>query len=155
MTEQEPKITTKVGSLLNQSFSMTFQKLGHAQLDAHASYRIKRIVDLVTQEQDKYRDEFNAWRKTYAVLDDKGEVVPNEENPWGFNFKEGATKEAFDKEYDAFMKKPVVIDKWPLSLKHLSGAKISPAELKSIEDFILDPELEATTPESNVAQLRR
>jgi hypothetical protein len=122
------------GSFRDNNFMQALARLtNHRFKDPKAAYRVMKISKAIEKELPEAQELFLKTVKEYAILDDKGEILPAEEGKHGtYKIKEGseaAWKEAYTKFQD--IKSDL---NWPkLTLDDIAGMDVSAADLNALE----------------------
>ena len=99
------------------------------------TYNISRMGDFISQEMRRSDEIMRKMFKRYAELDERGNPIKDGD---GWLIKEGADKEAFEKEFEDYLAHSVTIERHKLDLETLEGVGLTPNELLSLSPILAD-----------------
>lgn len=101
-----------------------------------AKYRVGKIIGALVKNIASIRDQYVDEVRKFAQLDEQGEFVRAvEEDPTSFKLIEGKEGEYLEA-MSAFDERELEISQLPLGAEALKGAKLTAAELVSIEGIL-------------------
>lgn len=129
-------VQIKYEMIRNPAFNQALSKLMHyPKFTPRTGLMIARLVERVKKEAQVAQDAFIAVVKKYAILDEKGEIAPDNGQPNTYKLREGQ-QEAFDKETSELGEQTFSVDMKPILLDDLSGVGLTPNELSYLEPVL-------------------
>ena len=126
-------IILKYANLRDPNFLRAFSKLtNHNGLPTKACIVLVKLKKRVDEEIVIAQNEFQTLLKNYAELDEKGNFVPEDNQPGTFKLLPGKEAE-WETASTALLEKEFEIQKSKLSFKDVESAKLSPQELIHLE----------------------
>lgn len=135
-------ITLTYETLNNGRFVKTLRKLSTLHgLDQRTAFRIGKIHQAVEKELKLAQNQFSRVIEKYAERDENGEMVPRKEGdrevPGSYVIPEDKT-EAFEKEFDEYLKNEFVIQQFRVGLSDLKPVSLTAADLMALEPIFFD-----------------
>lgn len=128
--------------LKKRDLMVAFNKLCQfPRLKPQKALMVAKVSRQISEKEISVTGEFLEIVKQYCVLDDKGEIVPQEGQPGTYQIKEENQK-AFQKVMDEFNVKTFEVkDCSKLYMKEIEGANLTPNEILAIEPMLTNVEL--------------
>lgn len=107
----------------------------HSFKTVKENYRVSRLVQLIEQELKLSGDLFIKLKKSYCILDEKGNPIFNKEKA---DFEIIPEKqEEHDKKLEEFYDHEVEIKKFPLEGEMLEGVGLTPQDIMNLENIVV------------------
>lgn len=131
------KMTIK-NTLENKDLEWSLAQLLGKPLPSKAAYWLTRLHKKYVSEAKLYDEVRLKTLKKYAMLDEKGEFVPNPEKPGTAKFETEEKKESWNKEYEELLNQEVKLPTIPVAYFLDDDVKIEGVHLKNLEPVLVD-----------------
>lgn len=122
-------------------FLPAFEKLANMEgLHQKVAYHLGRVAAKLKPLTLKAQSDYIAVIKKHCLLDEKGEMVPENKVPGTFTIPP-ENKKAWLKAIEEFEKTAVTIDKLQLRVSDLATAKLTPNDYVALEPLISEMEV--------------
>lgn len=135
-------------------FLRTIQKVAAIPTNPKTAYKIKKLVDAIQRQKKIISGEYQKEIvDTYALKDEKGELVKPKEGPHEFEVIP-EKREEFQTAQNDFSTRTFKIDRTPLTIDELGDMKITAAEINNLGPILADAEETAPTETGKVLPMR-
>lgn len=137
------EVELTLGEIMDKEFSAAVNIMATTELPMKTSYWFSKIAKKLIQEQKNYHTVRIERLKKYAMLDEKGEIIPQEINEdkdkEKAKFENDEKSAAFDKELAELKSQKIKVQTMPLSyLMDDETLKLTPGVLAHLDKIIVD-----------------
>lgn len=125
-------------SMRDNAFAQAIIKLTqYPGFPTKTSLKIAKIKKAIDAEKDLVQDEFIRLVKLHADLDEKGNILPHNDQPGTYHITD-EKNEAWNKALKDFEEASFDIQQNPLTIDELEGVRLSPADIIALECLLAD-----------------